>query len=254
MKILVFGLLLVATPLTQPTPVSAGGFAEAAKAGGKLIIGKSVQTGARNAANVAAKSAASKAAKEAAEAAAAKTASSALRYLGDDAVRAGAKLAGAKGLSLVDDFAKVTARLSPQNQRRLMMLAPDLQKSGQASNALGLFAKGGRADDVMEMLWRHRGKIAAGAAVTTVVAHGDSIVEASSEHIVKPFAEVAATTILAPMAGPIRMLIGLSSLLVIVGVPAGGYWMYRRYYPLGVPQSSLLPQSQSADYSVPSDN
>lgn len=206
-------------------------WSEAIKATGRLFGGKTLQTGVKGGATAAAKTAASKASREAAELAARKSAASAAKFFGDDALRASAKLAGGKAATFADDFAKVSSKLSAQNQRRLMMLAPDLQKTGQTTKALGLFSKGGSADDVMEMLWRHKGKIAAGAAVTGLVVHGDSIAEAGAEHIAKPFAEVAAFEIVKPMAGPLGVMMLIAAFATMFAVPAVGYLLYRKYWP-----------------------
>lgn len=240
----VFFLCIAAITLTTLPQASAGSpWWESIKAAGKWAGVKSLQTGTREAAEMATKRAAVRAAREASEAAAKKSAGAAARFFGDDALRAGAKLAGSKGVSMVDDFAKVSSKLSPQNQRRLMMLAPDLQKSGQTSAALGLFSKGGTSDEVMEMLWRHRGKIAAGAAVTGIVVHGDSIVEAATEHIAKPFAEVAASEIVKPMAGQIRAILGVSILAAMIAVPIVGYWLSRRFFFKATRLAVALSQS-----------
>lgn len=219
-------LLLAATVTFSPDICQAGTWSEFFKQTVRAVTGKAGQTAARKSTQHVAGHVASSASSQVARAATSKTTATAIRYFGDDALKAGGKLAGS-ATGLIDDFGRVSAKLSAQNHRRLLMLAPDLQKSGQSAATLGLFSKGRSADEVMEMLWRHRGKIATGAAVTGLVMHGDDVVQATSEHVVAPIAEAAAESIVPAIVEPVRIGAYLVLATGACFMPLVGFKAYR---------------------------
>ena len=139
----------------------------------------------------------------------------ALRHFGDDAVRVGGKLVG-KPLSYADDLTKVSAKLSAQSHRRLMMLAPELKKSGQAGSVITQLAKSSNADKAVAFLWRHKGKLATATAVGAAAWHADAIAEAGGKYVLKPaiegMAEHVARPIVSRMA-PLFAFLGLGTLV-----------------------------------------
>ena len=119
-----------------------------------------------------------------------------------------------------DDATRAIAKLSPQNARRMSMLADDIQKSGQGSRLMELIAKGGKADQVVNWLWRNKAAIGGGTLLATFVVNPDpyldasaevatSVVETGGEHIVKPMVE--------SVARPIANWLGLTVLVIVLG-------------------------------------
>jgi hypothetical protein len=87
-----------------------------------------------------------------------------------------------------------------QSARRLAMMAQggELAATGRAPEVLGVIAKYG--DPAMEFLWRHKGVLASGVALTAFIANPEpyisgakEITQVIAENTVKPLAELPAT-------------------------------------------------------------
>jgi hypothetical protein len=191
--------------------------AEALKLTARTLGAKGVQTVAKESAEQAGKKLASSLAKEAAEAATRRGAQLAAMQLAKGTVSKGVQVTASSVALKADDIARLTAQMTPQNQRRLMMLLPELEASGQTAKAVSMFAKGGTVDGVMEAIWRNRGTIAVGAGLATAVVHGDDIAEAAGEHIARPAIEQVA----APVADGIKTLIVMAGVLGSMGLIIG---------------------------------
>lgn len=79
------------------------------------------------------------------------------------------------------------------------MLVPVLKKQGKLAEVTTLVNKSPKPDAILEMLWQHREKIAAGAAITALVVHGDDIIEAAAEHVARPVIESGVQHVVAPV-------------------------------------------------------
>lgn len=86
---------------------------------------------------------------------------------GDLALEVGAEL-GEEGI-------EATARLSGRSARRLAMLSREIKASGRAAEAIKTIRKG--ADGAVDLLWRHKGKIALLAAAGFVAYEADAVRE-----------------------------------------------------------------------------
>lgn len=186
----------------------AGVVTQALKAAGKQLLGESAQVVVKKAAKEAAKRATLNVAQEAGEVAAKRTAAAAAKRFGTAAVSP----------QFVDDLAKGAASLTARNERRLMMIAPQLAQSGQAAAVVARLNQTG-GDEVIELLWKHRGKIASGVAVTALLVHGDDIAKAGGEFVVKPVIDGAVNHVVAPVIWLAYWIAVLLS-AVVVGVVA----------------------------------
>lgn len=184
--------------------------AQLLRAGGRSIVAKGGQTAVRHSARHVATNVASTAAKGGASRLALSRSAQAMRHFGNKVVHSGGK-AVTKAPAYADDLAKVSSKLSARNHRRLMMLAPELKKSGQAGNVVRHLAHNDKADDAMEFLWRHRGKLAAATAATTVAIHGDEIAKASGEFIAKPLIENSVEHVVKPVSSLLGRIIGIAA-------------------------------------------
>lgn len=140
----------------------------------------------------------------------------------EQAVKEGAKTAARRSLVLtahhfgqaavhssgfVDDLARASSHLSPRSQRRLMMLAPEIGKTGKSATVVKNLATSGNADDVIAHLWAHRGKLVAAGAMTGLLVHGDDIAEAGGKYVAKPLIEGSMQHVAAPLtASLVRVL------------------------------------------------
>lgn len=86
---------------------------------------------------------------------------------GDLALKVGAQL-GEEGL-------EATAKLSGRSARRLSMLSGEIKASGRAADAVKTVRKG--ADGAVDLLWRHKGKLALLAAAGFVAYETDAVRE-----------------------------------------------------------------------------
>lgn len=183
-----------------------------------------VKTGTVEGLELGAKSASKKVAKEYAELAAKRAASKTVMSFTDDAVR----LAGSQSaaLSLADDAAKATAKLSSRNARRLAMMADDIEKSGKTPELIKHLAENAAADQCVDFLWRNKGAILTGAAITTVMMNPEIISEPVSR-IGEVAVDATAREIVHPLTG--GTMIGTWMFLVIgVFVSATGLTVWLR--------------------------
>lgn len=217
-----FVLFLLACHLQAADPIT-----ELLKAGGRTVLRKGASTAVRHGAKHAAKQVTRHTAKQAAQAAARAQASQLVRHFGDDAIRAGGKLAG-KAPAYADDLAKISKSLTPRNQRRLMMLAPEIKKSGRAAKIIKDLAKNSKTDDALEALWRHRGKIAAATAVAAVAVHADDLAKAGGEFVAKPLIEQTIEHVAKPMVPKLTNMFacGLLALGVMLAIRFTQAWGY----------------------------
>lgn len=185
------------------------------KSGWHAVVGHGGRTAAKEGVKHATKQFASQVTRHSASTVAGSRATLALRHFGDDAVRVGGKLVN-KPLSYADDLAKVSGKLSAQSHRRLMMLAPELKKTGQAGSVVAQLARSSNADKAVSFLWRHKGKLATATAVGAAAWHADAIAEAGGKYVLKPaiegMAEHVAKPIVSRMA-PLFAFVGLGTLM-----------------------------------------
>jgi hypothetical protein len=148
--------------------------------------------------------------------------------LGDDATRVLMKHAGVGeplvegiGRSAVDALGSVGAR----NGRRLAMMAEggELAVIGKTPELMGVIARYG--DPAMEFIWRHKGALTVGTALTAFLANPQAFIDGTSqltakvaENAVKP-AVTAAGNVTQEAAGFLRW--GLTILLIAVVAGAG---------------------------------
>ncbi|MDA7980167.1 MAG: hypothetical protein MPJ50_15480 [Pirellulales bacterium] len=143
------------------------------------------------------------------------------RRFGDDVVKTGRKAGTA--VSFADELAVATNRMSPQNSRRLFMLADELEATGHGPQVVGLLAKHGQADELMEFLWRHKGTLVGSAAVTMLCLHPDQVLGGTTDvakHVTSVVGESVAEPVVEHVAAPIAsaLSIGLLLLTLAVGV------------------------------------
>jgi len=218
-------ILTVLMGLVVTDTASAGIFSGLMRAGGRAALRKGAQTSARQAT----KHTASQTARNAAVSATRARTAQAARHLGGGAAKVGTG-AAAYG----DDLARVSGSLTAQNHRRLMMMAPQLRKSGQTATVVNRLAKAKKPNQVLDQLWKNRGAIAVGAAATAVVVHGDEIAKAGSdiikagaESVAKPLIEKSLEQVAEPVAAAIQY--GLIALMAVVGLFAAVklFWLWR---------------------------
>lgn len=191
-------LLSVLLLLVPSCPAMAGPLAGAIKQGAKVLASKAAKTAAQETAEQAAKRATAKLMQESAEAATKRLAAKSAQLLGSDAAKIVGSAAG-KAVTLADDLAMATSKVTARNGRRLEMLLPMLKKQGKLAEVTTLVNKSPKPDELLEMLWKHREKIAAGAAVTALVVHGDDIAKAAAEHVARPVIESSVQHVVAPV-------------------------------------------------------
>lgn len=134
-----------------------------------------------------------------------------------------------------DDVVRAAEKLSPQNSRRLMMLMPELERTGKSAEVMQLIAKGGKADQVVDFLFRHRGALLGGAAVTSLLVNPEETLAAVTDvtvglanvagsHIAEPLITSVSEDVLHPVASetataiawPLQMLAwGVAALLAM---------------------------------------
>jgi hypothetical protein len=201
-----FTAIVALTLLVQPNNLFAGITSQAVKVMARKLAGEAAKDTAKKTAKYLATEAAEKSAKEATKAAVKRTASVATHHFGKVAATAP---------QFVDDFAKATAKMTPRNARRLQMLAPKLNESGQAVQVVSHLASG-NADLLIESLWRHKEELGAAAVVTGLLIHGDDIVNASGEYVAKPVIE----NVVAPASRLLVSGVILTFLIGLVGLAA----------------------------------
>ncbi|CAN0366079.1 unnamed protein product, partial [Ectocarpus sp. 4 AP-2014] len=97
-----------------------------------------------------------------------------------------------------DDLSRTQSLILRSSQRRLMMLAPQLGRTGQSTVVMKKLAAGSHPEDLITRLWAHRGKLTSAAAVTSLLVHGDDLAEAGGRYVAKPLIESGIRRVVAP--------------------------------------------------------
>lgn len=209
-------LMIVLFAVPSAKPALAGVASGLMKAAAKKLTGEAVKKTTKHLAV----QAAAKAVKESVEAAAERTATTAVRYFGK---------AAAQAPRFVDNFATAAGKMSARSQRRLLIMAPALQKSGQAASVVSRLAKG-NADDLITTLWKHKEKLGAAAVVTALVVHGDDVaktavqvVEAGGQYVAKPLIDGSMEHVVQPVS---RLFVSAIVLTMVLGVVCGGAYLF----------------------------
>lgn len=222
--------LLIAVQCTTTTKAGSPA-SEIVKSVAKQIAGKTAIQAARETAEQAGKAIVKQASKETAELVAKRGLLSTVRHFGDELVST-----GAKSLKFTDDLAKVSSKTTAQSQRRLSMLAKEWNNSGKTADAVQVLAASTNPDAMIERLWKHRAKIAAGAAVTAVMLHGDDMVHAAGEFMVKPAIDGGMKHVAAPIVAKTSGF-GISifavAFVLICGFAMSVWFQTRRLRQLG---------------------
>jgi hypothetical protein len=187
----------------------------------RKVTGQAGRTTAKQTARQFGRQAANKAVQKSAATAAHGAASIATRHFAKSA---------AASPQFADDLARVYAKFSPRNQRRLVMLAPELERTGQTAAVVARLGTGS-GDELIEMLWKHRGKLASAAAVTSLVIHGDDIAAAGAEFVAKPLIDGTMNQVVGPASRIVLSAVVLAGLMILA---AALYWRQapRRLRPL----------------------
>lgn len=204
-------ILFLAVCFTLSSNSQAGVASSAARAIVRKLTGKAATTAATQTAKQLARKAAAKVTAETAEAVARRASSAATRHFARTA---------AGSPRFVDDFAKAYGHLASHNQRRLLMLAPELEKTGCAAAVVTRIGNGS-ADQIIETLWKHRGKLASAAAVTALVVHGDDVAAAGGEFVTKPLIDGTMDHVVGPAS---RIVVSAVVLAALVTLAAALYW------------------------------
>jgi hypothetical protein len=135
-----------------------------------------------------------------------------------------------------DDAAQAVTQITDRNARRLTMLTEELATSPQGADLMQLVAKGGQGDQIVDFLWKHRGKIAGTAILGTLLANTDAVlesgtaittsaIETTGESLVEPLAEEAAPTLRYVFGVGVLMVLGCLFLATVVL----SVYLYRYY-------------------------
>ena len=209
---LIFALLM--TMIFSQTS-SANPITHMLKTGWRSVFGHGSRTAIKEGGKQLTKQAVSKATRHTAKTVAQSRTASALRHFGNKGVRVGSKLA-TKAPAYADDLARVSKSLTAQNHRRLIMLAPELKKTGQAGKVIKQLAKSKKADEVLEFLWRHRGKLATLTVASAAAIYADDLAKAGGEYFMKPIIDNCFEYLAKPMVGMFATLMMLLSLVTAV--------------------------------------
>ena len=205
-KLTILPLIASMLAISQPTCHAGGPASELMKAGGRVLLRQGVKQGAQQAAKQAAKQSTKTLAQQAALATARRTTATAARHFGDDLVRAGSRFS--------DDLAKASAKMTGRQQRRLAIMAKEMNQTGK-TGLVGKLAASSKPGSLVDDMWQHRGKIAAGVGAATVLIHGDDIAKAGGEYVTKPLIEGTMQHVIAPTAKPVILTL---LVLVLVGL------------------------------------
>lgn len=202
---------------------------------GQLILNKVFKEAGEEALETASK----KLLREAGESALQRTAKSTGRSVLNAGLRKTTMTAGRKVLREGGEQA-VTAvsRLTARNARRLAMMEKELVASGKAPEVMSLLARHGKADQLVDFMWRNKGTLATGAVVTALIANPDSVlgatgdlagkvIETSGKHIAQPLIKETAEPVV--KSATTGLIIGSTVLSVF-----GGLALYLRWGRKGV--------------------
>lgn len=156
------------------------------------------------------------------------TALKAVARYGDDATTAILKH-GSVGEQLVEKFAREGAealtKVSPQNGRRLAMMAAEGQLKPELMTVVTRYG-----DQACEFIWRNKGALAAGAVLTTFVASPEPYLEGTqqlvstvAEAAVKPLAEVP-RVVASEAAANINWTAIVIGVMVAAGIAVWRWW------------------------------
>lgn len=218
-------LLLVAILVAGQGEAMAGGILEAMKGVSKVIGREAGQEAAEAGGKNIAKSVATELVQEGGESVAKQTGKALAKSFGDDVARL------ASGSS--DDFAKGLGSLSAQNVRRLQMMSGDLKATGKSSEVLNLISKGGKGDQIVDFLWRNKGMILGGTAITTLLMHPDAAIAATGD-IGKVLISTAGSNIALPLVQAAPIMPGILIALALASVVFLVSMMVLSRHPLGL--------------------
>jgi len=189
------------------------------KAGGRALFRKSGSTTTRQGAKQLGKQSVRGGTKSVART----RATQAARYFADDAARASGVVL--KSTSYADELARISSSITARNHRRLMMMAPELKKTGQTAQVMRKLSKSSNIDKAVETLWKHRGKLATAAAVGTVMIHGDEIAKSAAEHVARPVVENSIEHIAKPVVAKLTNGLTLAAIAI---ASFFGLWTIRK--------------------------
>lgn len=196
---------------------------------GQLILSTFTREGAEEAFEAAG----TKVLREAGEAALQRSGKAIGQPLVGSSMRSAASTLGTKVAHEAGEHAsKAAMRLTPRSARRLAMLEQELVASGQGPEVMSLLAKHGKADQLVDFLYRNKGTLATGTLLAAFIANpdgvlgatgefGSTLIESSGKHIAQP--------LIKETAKPIINFIGSGLLLigVILAALAGLGIKYR---------------------------
>lgn len=218
-------LLLVAILVAGQGEAMAGGILEAVKGVSKVIGLEVGQEAAEAGGKNVAKSVAKELVQEGSESVAKQTGKVLAKSFGDDVARVAS--------SSSDDLAKGLESLSAQNVRRLQMMSGDLKATGKASEVIKLISNGGMGDQVVDFLWRNKGTIVGGTAITTLLMNPDMVIGATGE-IGKVLISTAGNCIALPMVQNAPTMAGVLIVLTLLAIVTLVSVTALRCHPLGL--------------------
>lgn len=177
--------------------------AQAVRKVGQLIV----NTIAREGVEEALETAGTRALREAGEAALQRSGKAVSQPLVGSGIRNAASTLGTKVAHEAAEHAATAAmRLTPRSARRLAMLEQELVATGQGPAVMSILAKHGKADQLVEFLYRNKGTLATGTLLAAFVANpdgvlgatgdfGSKLIESSGKHIAQPLIKETARPI-----------------------------------------------------------
>ena len=149
---------------------------------------------------------------------------------GDDAVEVLVKHRGT-GEALLESLGqpaiKALDAVSPQGGRRMAMMASELSASGRAADVMDVIARHG--DRAMDFLWRNKGVLAGGAALTAFLANPEPYLN-NANTAVKTVAENAVRPAMVAVGNVAEEAVGFarwSLTIVVIGLVACGVMAVR---------------------------
>ncbi len=139
----------------------------------------------------------------------------AIERAGKQAVSTAARKAGSHGVGRVssslstklvrtygDDAAQAMSKVSAQSARRLTLLGPEIQASGQGKQFMAFLAKRGDADQIIDFIFRNKGTLAGGVLLTAIIANPEKVLGAASKSIAN-VVSAAGESVVEPMAAEV---------------------------------------------------
>lgn len=236
-RFVVLYLMLVALGFSI-VPSAHAQLGKALREGAEYLGKKALGEGAQEATEAGAKKLLREAATESSEQLLKKSGLVAARF-SDDAAEALAKHGDAV-VPLInqfgDDAAQAVSQVTGRNARRLAMLSDELAATPQSAEVLQLVTKSGKANQVVDFLWSHKGKLATTAIVATLIANTDQVLESGTAVSVSAIETMGETLVepLAMEAAPtVRYTFTLTLLLLfatlLLGVTTTAIYVHRNY-------------------------